>query len=69
VTQMMLEEPRIEPSALEATKVPTLILAGDHDLLRDEHTSKSTTSFRIASSAYFRTRHTSCRMTIRTYSI
>ena len=38
VTQMLLEEPRIEPSALEAIKAPTLILAGDHDLIRDEHT-------------------------------
>ena len=35
---MLLEEPRIEPSALEAIKAPTLILAGDHDLIRDEHT-------------------------------
>ena len=38
VTKMLLEEPHIEPSSLEAIKAPTLILAGDHDLIRDEHT-------------------------------
>jgi pimeloyl-ACP methyl ester carboxylesterase len=36
--QMVLEEPHIEPKALEAITVPTLVLAGDHDLIRDEHT-------------------------------
>ena len=38
VTAMMLEEPHIELKALEAITAPTLILAGDHDLIRDEHT-------------------------------
>lgn len=38
VTGMMLEEPNIDPKALETIKAPTLILAGDHDLIRDEHT-------------------------------
>lgn len=38
VTQMMLDEPHIALTALEAIKVPTLILAADHDLIRDEHT-------------------------------
>jgi pimeloyl-ACP methyl ester carboxylesterase len=36
--QMALEEPHIDPKALEAIKVPTLVLAGDHDVIRDEHT-------------------------------
>ena len=38
VTAMMLEEPHIKPEALEAITAPTLIMAGDHDLVRDEHT-------------------------------
>jgi pimeloyl-ACP methyl ester carboxylesterase len=38
VTQMMLDEPHIDPKALEAIAAPTLVLAGDHDLIRDEHT-------------------------------
>ncbi len=38
VTQMMLEEPNIDPKALEAITAPTLVLAGDHDLIPDEHT-------------------------------
>jgi pimeloyl-ACP methyl ester carboxylesterase len=37
VTGMMLAEPHIEPKALEAIKAPTLVLAGDHDLIRLEH--------------------------------
>jgi pimeloyl-ACP methyl ester carboxylesterase len=38
VTQMLLVEPHIDPTALGAIKAPTLILASDHDLIRDEHT-------------------------------
>lgn len=38
VTGMMLEEPNIDLKALEAITAPTLVLAGDHDLIRDEHT-------------------------------
>jgi pimeloyl-ACP methyl ester carboxylesterase len=38
VTGMMLDEPHIEAKALEAITAPTLVLAGDHDLIRDEHT-------------------------------
>lgn len=38
VTEMMLHEPQIESKALEAIKVPALILASDHDLILDEHT-------------------------------
>jgi pimeloyl-ACP methyl ester carboxylesterase len=36
--QMMLDEPHIDPKALEAITVPTLVLASDHDAIRDEHT-------------------------------
>ena len=38
VTSMMLDEPRIEPKALEAITAPTLVLASDHDMILDEHT-------------------------------
>lgn len=38
VTQMMLVEPHIEPRALAAITAPTLVLAADHDVIRDEHT-------------------------------
>jgi pimeloyl-ACP methyl ester carboxylesterase len=38
VTQMMFDEPHIPPQALEAITAPTLVLASDHDLIRDEHT-------------------------------
>jgi len=36
--QMALTEPHIDPKALETITVPTLVLAGDYDLIRDEHT-------------------------------
>lgn len=36
--QMALTEPHIDPKALETITVPTLVLAGDHDIIRDEHT-------------------------------
>lgn len=32
------DEPHIEPEALEAIKAPTLVLAGDHDVIADDHT-------------------------------
>jgi pimeloyl-ACP methyl ester carboxylesterase len=38
VTQMMFDEPHIAPKALEAVTAPTLVLASDHDMIRDEHT-------------------------------
>ena len=38
VTSMMLGEPNIDPKALEKIAAPTLILAADHDLIRDQHT-------------------------------
>jgi len=38
VTQLLLDEPHIELKALEAITAPTLVLAGDRDIIRDEHT-------------------------------
>jgi pimeloyl-ACP methyl ester carboxylesterase len=38
VTGMMLDEPHIEVKALETITAPTLVLASDHDVIRDEHT-------------------------------
>jgi pimeloyl-ACP methyl ester carboxylesterase len=38
VTQMMFDEPHIDAKALEAIAAPTLVLAGDRDLIRDGHT-------------------------------
>jgi pimeloyl-ACP methyl ester carboxylesterase len=38
VTQMLFDEPHIDAKALEAITVPTLVLAADHDAIRDEHT-------------------------------
>jgi pimeloyl-ACP methyl ester carboxylesterase len=38
VTAMMLEEPNIPLSALEKITAPTLVLAGDHDVIADQHT-------------------------------
>jgi pimeloyl-ACP methyl ester carboxylesterase len=38
VTQMLLDEPHIDPATLEAIAAPTLVLASDHDVIRDEHT-------------------------------
>ena len=38
VAQMLFDEPHIEANALEAIIAPTLVLASDHDAIRDEHT-------------------------------
>jgi pimeloyl-ACP methyl ester carboxylesterase len=38
VTGSMLDEPHIDVKALEAIAAPTLVLAADHDIVRDEHT-------------------------------
>jgi pimeloyl-ACP methyl ester carboxylesterase len=38
VAQMVLDEPHIKPEALEAMTTATLVLASDHDVIRDEHT-------------------------------
>jgi pimeloyl-ACP methyl ester carboxylesterase len=36
--QLDREHPHIAPKALEAIQAPSLVLAADHDLIRDEHT-------------------------------
>ena len=36
--QILFDEPHIEPTALAAITAPTLVMASDHDLIRDEHT-------------------------------
>ena len=38
LARLVLDEPHIPLTALEAITVPTLILASDHDVIRDEHT-------------------------------
>ncbi len=38
VAQLVLEEPHIDPGALNKITAPTLVLASDHDLIMDEHT-------------------------------
>jgi pimeloyl-ACP methyl ester carboxylesterase len=38
LTELLLDEPHIELAALSAITAPTLILASDHDVIRDEHT-------------------------------
>ena len=35
---LMVEEPQIDPARLEVITAPTLILAGEHDLIMPEHT-------------------------------
>ena len=37
VAGMMLKEPNIDPAQLERIIAPTLVMAGDHDLVRTEH--------------------------------
>jgi len=38
VASVMLKQPNIDLKALEAITAPTLVLPGDHDVIRDEHT-------------------------------
>lgn len=38
VAQMVLDEPHIDPAVLKVITAPTLLLAGDHDLIRPAHT-------------------------------
>ena len=37
VSSMMFKEPNIDPALLAKVSAPTLVLAGDHDLIRTEH--------------------------------
>jgi pimeloyl-ACP methyl ester carboxylesterase len=38
IYEMAISEPQIDVEALEAITAPTLVLASDHDIVRDEHT-------------------------------
>ncbi|MBL8231715.1 MAG: alpha/beta hydrolase [Bryobacterales bacterium] len=38
VVTMMLDHPNIDPNELRKITAPTLVLAGDHDVIADEHT-------------------------------
>jgi len=38
VSSIMMEQPNISVRELETITAPTLVLAGDHDMIRDEHT-------------------------------
>jgi len=38
VARIMLDQPDIDPEALRGITAPTLVMAGDRDLIRDEHT-------------------------------
>ncbi|WP_345520580.1 alpha/beta hydrolase [Nocardioides conyzicola] len=38
LTQMWLTEPRITPEVLATITAPTLVMAGDHDMVRPDHT-------------------------------
>jgi len=38
LTQLLLDEPHIDPKSLASITAPTLVLAGDHDVIRDLHT-------------------------------
>ncbi len=35
---LMVKEPRIKPSELATLRVPTLVIAGDNDMIKDKHT-------------------------------
>jgi pimeloyl-ACP methyl ester carboxylesterase len=38
VMQILFDEPHIDPADLQRITAPTLVMAADHDLIRDEHT-------------------------------
>lgn len=38
VTGLLVREPHIELTSLATITAPTLVMAGDHDLIREEHT-------------------------------
>ena len=68
VTGLMLTEPHIDPKALGAITAPTLIMAGDHDLIRDGHTVDIYSHVPNASWRSCRTRRTWFRSMIRSPS-
>ena len=40
LTGLLMEEPRIPYTALHKIQSPTLVIGGDHDVIREEHTLK-----------------------------
>ena len=36
--KLMVKEPKIAPGELAAISAPTLVMAGDHDMIKDSHT-------------------------------
>lgn len=40
LTRLLMEEPRIPYTALHKIQSPTLVIGGDHDVIREEHTLK-----------------------------
>jgi pimeloyl-ACP methyl ester carboxylesterase len=38
LTRLVLEQPHIDPASLASITAPTLIMAGDHDVILDQHT-------------------------------
>ena len=65
LAKLMLDEPHIPLTALEAITVPTLILASDHDVIRDEHTVAIYRHIPNAQLVVFPTQPTWCPSTIR----
>jgi pimeloyl-ACP methyl ester carboxylesterase len=53
VTTIMLTEPHIDPALLGKISAPTLVLSGDHDLIRLEHTVQIYNSLPNANLAVF----------------
>lgn len=53
VAGMMLKEPNIDPTQLERIMAPTLVLAGDHDMIRTEHIVEIFSHLRNAQLAIF----------------
>jgi pimeloyl-ACP methyl ester carboxylesterase len=53
VTNIVLEQPNIDPKALEKIAAPTLVLASDHDVIREEHTVEIYHHLRNAQLAIF----------------
>ena len=50
---MLLKEPHIDPTTLERITAPTLVLAGDHDVIRTEHIVEIFTHLQNAQLAIF----------------
>jgi pimeloyl-ACP methyl ester carboxylesterase len=38
LVRLLVEQPHISPQSLRAVQCPTLVIGGDHDVIREEHT-------------------------------